>query len=299
MGENNAFKSPKLMFPDESGNYVTEYIPSELTKFENKINSYLLDRRIKKYKDIYYWHVKHFINPELQKIIDINFILHIANDRNHFKLIDGEELCYYNDILPKYAKELDPFIKFEGMNDLKINTSKSLMQKEPYYVAYKKRWIDTFNYGSDFKLLYHGIDAIKALDIVKTLYESGDDKEKKMARTLGLSLKEFRGIFNEQEEVVSNQIDEYKVDLLGTLKRIYWGIDIFVIGLIILHYVVNESPFYPIPELLFLILKASLIVQIFFVPPYLIVLGISKLIKILYYKLFHKKDPELEAQVEE
>lgn len=292
-------KTPKLMFLDESGNYVAEYIPSEITNFENKINSYLLDRRIKKFKEIYYRHVKHLISPKIQKIIDINFILHIANDRDHFMLIDGEEYDYYNDILPKYAKELYPFIKYEGINAKKINTIKSLMQKEPYYVAYKKRWIDTFNNGSDFKLLYHGIDAIKALDLVKTIFESNNEKEKKMARSLGMPLKDFREIFNEQEEVTSNQIVEYKVDLIGTLKRIYWGIDIFVIGLIILHYVVNESPFYTIPELLFLILKASLIIQIFFVPPYLVMLGISKLIKILYYKLFHKKDPELEAQVEE
>ena len=160
-------KPVKLTFPDDKGEYHEEFIPT-ISAIESWLNDKRFMRLIKKRGDFYYWNFYHFITPIERKVLDINFLQHITNDHGTKEnLPNAKEIKHFAKIYPSYEWEL-MYLDIEDYKKYKKEKfSKDVrLQKDPYIKAYKKRWINTFNYGPNFKLFYHGAGAEDAIEFL-------------------------------------------------------------------------------------------------------------------------------------
>ena len=167
MADQNEYKPPKLHFVNGKGEYVPEYLPTANFKFMDWFRWKYIKVRSYFGKDIYYWHLRHNLDPVDRKTADIEFVHHVvlAHDQNpedpverrHFKRawkLYGHEMKY---VLEEIGKDKDT--EWENAE---------IRNGHPYAYAYTKQWFEKFP-EVESKLMYHGISMSQYLALLDIL----------------------------------------------------------------------------------------------------------------------------------
>lgn len=170
VAEELEIKPPKLYFVNDQGEYVPEYIPPILFKHAYWLREKYIAARTYFGKDIYYWHLRHRASPDFRKVLDIEFIQHVALEHN-YQPQDPVERRHYNRVWKLYGHEMKLVLQEIGRDkDTKWKDPK-FRKGHPYAYAYSDKWFLKFPVV-ERKLLYHGI----SLDQLDPLIELLNDR---------------------------------------------------------------------------------------------------------------------------
>lgn len=281
---------PKLMFADKDGQYYMEYVPDKLNTWEVLWERYVNRRRFKNNELLYYWHLKSIIPVKNLKILDVNFILHVINDHDDNNPADREEARYFHTIHPRYQREINAFLSENKKSWRKQAHAKKIhLQKDPYFLAYKKHWVDTFAFGPSMRLFYHGVNLQEAKTLLDSIFTEVDKADEARAKALGMSLEEYHGSYSNppkdsiekdqsKQKVVQYKDESENVSKIDTFRSVYIAIDVlFTIYILVMINVYNtfENGLWERINTSFL---AVVVMQLLFLVPYGIIMGIYSLI---------------------
>lgn len=152
---------PQLSFYIDKKNTVTEYIPKDAGKFYDWYRYNLRSVQNKLNMPHYYWHYRHLQSPELMKIADLQFMIHVYSDHEGLPE-DKWERHHYRNAYSLYSTEFENLI-----------VPKLLEEKEnraiihPYAVAYYKRWLKKPN--PHIKQFYHGVSSYDRIELLLSI----------------------------------------------------------------------------------------------------------------------------------
>lgn len=177
-------KTPKLYFANEQGAYSEEYIPGEHFTFADWLRCKHIYFRDYYHKDIYYWHVRHFIPPISRKVMDIAFILHVIQDHD-YEPEDGIERRHFKRAWALYGHEISYVLAEIAKDENSEPDSNGFTFGHPYAYAYTKQWYEKFP-EMETKLLYHGIGYNQYIELLDIFIERGQQREIDMYKEYGL-----------------------------------------------------------------------------------------------------------------
>jgi hypothetical protein len=296
------YRPVKLMFPDELGQYHQEYIPTSnffTKKYQELENRYTLKRG----RPFYYWHHYYLLTPIERKVLDLNFILHVQNDHSEENPVDYQEYKHYEKIYPNYQKEVEYFLIESAKKFKKDKHAKSIrLQKDPYILAYKKHWIDTFNLGPNIKLFYHGVGLDENIDFLDTIIKELEQEEQEIAKKYDLTIKELNDAFKyvSPESIKKSQIPpkEQQIATKTGFKILFWVANAFYTIATVYVLVSDTMAGDSINSRLIDGLIMVVFIQVLFLTPYFTIIGIYKLVKWIKSRYF-PKTAEQETQSED
>lgn len=155
MADQTEYKEPRLHFPNAKGEYVAEYVPSANFIFMDWFRWKYIELRVRLGKEIYYWHIRHTLDPYYRKISDVEFIRHVIKDHDQ-EPKDPVEKRHYARAWRLYGHEMK-FVVEELAKDEDTEWEDSeFTHGHPYAYGYKNHWFSKFPEPED-KLIFHGL----------------------------------------------------------------------------------------------------------------------------------------------
>lgn len=167
--------SPRLQFKNESGNIVTEYFPIANSKFGDWLRELNIDIRTAFGKDIYYWHTRHYHDPEFRKLFDLQFVQHVIFDHEDQEPEDPVEKRHYKRAWKLYGHEIKYVLSEIGKDRENMFDDGPTSQGHPYAYAYAKKWLSILA-ETEQKLKYHGLSFEEHRELAKLSLERATQK---------------------------------------------------------------------------------------------------------------------------
>jgi hypothetical protein len=169
--ESNEYVPHISFYTSDKKNFVMEYIPGDYSNFDYKVRDIW-----RNFLDIfnvqtYYWQYRHLITPNLRKIHDLQFLIHVWTE--HEGLPENRlEREHYRSVWALYGLEFTRLI----LPKIEIEQENRGVH-HPYARAYYKRWLKPAD--PRMKQYYHGVGKHDRLEFIEFLIENEVDNEKR------------------------------------------------------------------------------------------------------------------------
>ncbi len=184
MADQTEYKEPKLHFANAKGEYVAEYMPSANFIFMDWFRWKYIGLRVRFDKDVYYWHIRHTIDPFYRKSSDIEFIRHVIKEHDQ-NPTDPVERRHYKRAWRLYGHEMK-FVTEELAKDEGTEWEDGeFTNGHAYAYGYKKQWFNKFPEPED-KLMYHGLSWGQYRGLLELLQTRAEARRKEYCEQHGL-----------------------------------------------------------------------------------------------------------------